>query len=168
MEEDPLLLRIFDAAGQQRHYETSMRNGFFVCINKNDNRGNVTHRCIQLCVELPPLPRGLRVADGVQVVMGGRVLFTSPVSWNGDPIRSGPICMSIMYPPQNTEERVEILALLFPVASLPINIINVIRSTTSAIQSRTFATGDPGITIVYNFYTMQTSRQIDTIPDTHD
>ncbi len=168
MEEDPVLLRIFDAAGQQRHYETSMRNGFFVCINKYDNRANVTHRCIQLCVELPPLTRGLRVADGVQVVMGGRVLFTSPVPWNGQPIRSGHICMSIMYPPQNTEGRVEILALLFPVASLPLNILNVIRSNTSTIQSRTFATGDPGITIEYNFYTMQTSRQIDTIPDTHD
>ncbi len=123
------------------------------------------------CVDLPPITKGMPVAGGVRVMIGRSVVYSSPVSWNGDHIlHNDPVRIGLTYRPENTEGRVEILALIFPMELIH-SVLAILGSglyrSIHVNRNKNFATGDDGVSVNFNFDTLET-RQIDNRVQDHN
>ena len=170
IDEDPRLhLKVYDAAGRDIYYHTSMREGHLV--ESFTMIGSDGASPLQMwCVDLPPIKKGMPVAGGVRVVIGRNVVYSSPVSWNGDRIlHSDPVRIGLTYRPENTEGRVEILALIFPMELIH-NVLaifgNGLYRSIHVNRTKTFATSDNGISVDFNFDTLEI-QQIDNRVQNH-
>ncbi len=82
IEDEALLLQVMDSTGGLfLYYHTSMKKGYMVHNEWGEEL---------LCVDLPPLlgstgilNDGMRLEDGLQILIGGTTVYRSPPKWEG-------------------------------------------------------------------------------------